>query len=308
MPARGSASRRYAGPGCGPPSRPDAADLFTTASQGGKSESADMSVTCYPNQIGYIEAEKRHRPETSDERLARSSFPRRFGGSRHARPHAVAGMTRSAKAGQRPGREHFVSTAAIATAFFLVIVAAFALNLNLRRLRESFAWVDHTDRVLLQASVVQGELLDLVGAARAFAATGQPATLDRLDAAGTHLPEEVARLRALSADNTPQLRRVESLGRMIDARIAWAERVVQERRAAGSQPGTLEEDDAARTLAADIGTGLREFRSTELALLAERERRAERDATLATGLATVTMLLALISGGLGVALTIRDRQ
>ncbi len=72
--------------------------------------------------------------------------------------------------GARPRgrRDSFASTSAILIAFCLDFIGSFALTLNLRRLRESFAWVDHTDRVLLEAGALQNDLVESTAAARTF--------------------------------------------------------------------------------------------------------------------------------------------
>jgi two-component system, LuxR family, sensor kinase FixL len=205
-------------------------------------------------------------------------------------------------------REHLASTFAIATAFLLVFIAALALNMNLHRMRESFAWVDHTDHVLLSASTLQNTLVETGLAGRTFAVTGDAHALDAMHAGMTRIPGMIDALVALCSDNSLQVRRVEELRDNITRYLAWEEDEARARQQDPASQGPIIETAPARQWSLGIRTGLGEFRSTEIALLAERQRLAGRDATIATVLAMATTLLALVSGGLGIVLLLRERQ
>jgi two-component system, LuxR family, sensor kinase FixL len=219
-------------------------------------------------------------------------------------PMSLPGQVRR----RAPRREHLASTSAIATAFLLVFVAALALNMNLHRMRDSFAWVDHTDHVLLSASILQNELVETSAAARTFAVIGDARALDRMHAGTSRIPGMVDALQALCTDSPPQVARVQEMRGNITKYLSWEE---SEARAHQQDPANhvpLTETTAARQWSAGIRTELGEFRSTEIALLTERQRMAGRNATIAAVLAMVTTLLALVSGGLGIVLLLRERQ
>jgi two-component system, LuxR family, sensor kinase FixL len=213
----------------------------------------------------------------------------------------------AAAARSRPRREQFASTLAIAIAFFLVFVGAAALDLNLVRLRDSFSWVDHTDQVLLQVGLLQSELVDSGAANRNFAATREPGAVNRLAVSHGRIAAAIAALRNLCADNPPQLRRLGELETLIARRTSWENEQVQARQTDPTLEAPVDTPDSLQ-LGTAIRNALRQFRSTEITLLTERQRRVSRDATITTALAAGTMLLSLLSGGLGIALLLRERQ
>ena len=212
----------------------------------------------------------------------------------------VAGSARGTR------REQFISTAALATALLLAFASTAALNLNLRRLRESFDWVDHADRVLLQVGLLQSNVEKVVAAARSYAVTGEPAAADLLTQSREALPGRLAALQKLVADNPDQLHRTDTIADLIGRRIDRLDD--HPRREASSLPETVVDGPEDRQLATGITTTMDEFRATEITQLAEGERLASRDAAVTTWFAAGTMLLALASGGFGIFLLQRERQ
>jgi CHASE3 domain sensor protein len=76
-----------------------------------------------------------------------------------------------------PGRV----SGSVAIALGLFVGAAAALNLNLFRLRDSFAWVEHTNEVLRNISASERALLEAESGERGYLLTG--------DVPGQRLPE-----------------------------------------------------------------------------------------------------------------------
>ena len=182
------------------------------------------------------------------------------------------------------------------------------MYLNLRRLRDSFSWIDHTDRVLVDLGNLQNQLVEDSAAANTFVITGQVSALQRLTSDRARLSEELGRLRDLCADNAAQLRRLDTLGHLVTQHVSQEDAALRARQEDARRPDPLLDTADAREVSASIQASLQDFRSTELTLLAERQRRAARDATIIAALAAGTMLLSLLSGGLGIALLQRQRQ
>jgi CHASE3 domain sensor protein len=61
----------------------------------------------------------------------------------------------------------------VAIAVGLFVGAAVALNLNLSRLRDSFAWVEHTNEVLRNISASETALLEAESGERGYLLTGE---------------------------------------------------------------------------------------------------------------------------------------
>ncbi len=195
-----------------------------------------------------------------------------------------------------------ISTVALAAALLLALIAAGALNLNLRRLRESFSWVDHTDRVLLEIGYLQSELGRLTAAARSYSVTGEPASADLLNRAQTMVPRAVATIRPLVADDPDQSKRLEELGGLASQYVARLQQITRDP-SADSIDGPEQ-----RQLGSGITTAMDELRSTEIARLARREQVASDSVAFTTWFAGSAMLLAFVSGGLGILLIQRERQ
>ena len=66
----------------------------------------------------------------------------------------------------------------LAVALALSIIAAAALSLNLTRLRESFAWVEHTNDTLRNSAAAERALLEAESGERGYLLTGEISYLD----------------------------------------------------------------------------------------------------------------------------------
>jgi CHASE3 domain sensor protein len=103
-------------------------------------------------------------------------------------------------------RRHWLPALSVLLAILLTIASIGAVYINLDRMRESLAWVKHTDEVLLQASEMDGDVVEAESAERGYLLTGdddfRTTFLDLRD----HLPQQQAKLFNLVSDN-PQQRR-----------------------------------------------------------------------------------------------------
>ena len=66
----------------------------------------------------------------------------------------------------------------LAIALGLSVVAAIALSFNLARLRESYAWVEHTNEVLRNIAATERALLEAESGERGYLLTGESSYLE----------------------------------------------------------------------------------------------------------------------------------
>ena len=209
---------------------------------------------------------------------------------------------------KRPRFAAFSAAGAAALAVALVLLSVFALDLNLNRLKDSFGWVEHTDQVLLQLATIEATVIDAESGERGYLLTGNAAYLDSYTRARDAIGGQMDVLTALLSDRSEQMQRVHSLRPLIDSRFAEFERVVALGPARMEQALAILKTARAEQLTPKIADGLAQLRRTELALLDERQRRAQRDAARANLLAVAAGVLALTSLALGLFLLQRQRS
>jgi two-component system, LuxR family, sensor kinase FixL len=214
---------------------------------------------------------------------------------------------------QAPNRQRsrfaaFSAAGAAALAVALVLLSVFALNLNLGRLKESFGWVEHTDQVLLQITSIEATVIDGESGERGYLLTGSAAYLDSFTHARDAIDGRMDTLAGLVADNAEQVQRVRALRSLIDNRFGEYKRVVDLGPEHLADALVILKTARAERLTPQIREGLAQLRQTELTLLDQRQRGAQRDAELANLLAIAAGVLALLSVALGLFLLQRQRS
>lgn len=195
----------------------------------------------------------------------------------------------------------------VAIAMGLFVGAAVALNLNLSRLKDSFAWVEHTNEVLRNISASERALLEAESGERGYLLTGERSYLDSYNRSQVQIPKLLDLLRQLVSDNPNQTERLDGLRQSINARLE------EFRQAIEAGPGRLNDALAILTTARStqltprIEDKIAQFRQAELSLLEERQQNADHAAVLATFFAGATSILALLSAAVGVHLLQRQR-
>ncbi|MBL6854424.1 MAG: CHASE3 domain-containing protein [Alphaproteobacteria bacterium] len=200
---------------------------------------------------------------------------------------------------------------ALSVSVVLAVLVAFLLGVNMHRLRDSFAWVQHTNRVLLEAAGMHEALLEAGSATRSYLLTGDPTYIAVHAQAIRAMNSRLDVLARLVSDNPAQARRVAEFRSQIRARqLALAragglnagsrERVIATMRAVGNS-------GAYRDFSVLMGAKFDAFRQQEMALLQMRQDSAEKATGLTALLAILAAALALIAGGAGVYLIQRER-
>lgn len=195
----------------------------------------------------------------------------------------------------------------LSVALALFLVAGVALTFNLNRLRDSFAWVEHTNEVLRNISAVERALLQAESAERGYLLTGGDSYRDSYAGASAEIPRLLETLKGLVSDNPVQSQRLEDLTASLNARLGEFKLAVD------YGPGRLNEALAIlstarfRQLTPHIEGLLAQFRQAEFELLEARQQTANRNAVLATFFAAGMTVLALLSSAFGAYFLERQR-
>ncbi|HET9593982.1 MAG TPA: CHASE3 domain-containing protein, partial [Anaeromyxobacteraceae bacterium] len=173
----------------------------------------------------------------------------------------------------------------------LLVAAGLLVGLVLY-VRDASWWVDHTDRVIGRATLVDRLVTDRQARLRGYLLTGTPSSLSAYVEADGHVLPGIEDLRQLVNDNSSQVEHLEALQPTL---VRWHEYAREQlaRRSEGATPNDvafhLVDGDA---IQADIQSRLREFVAVEEALRRTRVTRADAVTRAALGLGAVFALLA----------------
>ena len=194
----------------------------------------------------------------------------------------------------------------MAVGFGLVVVAAIAVALMFARSREADKLVDHTFEVQSTAQTLLSQVQAAENGQRGFLITGDDASLKRFDGALARVPELLASLRQLTADNPHQQARLDRLEPLVKARFDRIQSSIDLAKE-GDRDAAFDVVKAGegKTLMDDIVAELSAFVKAERDLLAMRQSRSAEIRlwlSLLTGMALVAATL------LAVLLAIATRQ
>jgi CHASE3 domain sensor protein len=157
----------------------------------------------------------------------------------------------------------------------VVLVNASASYWNVRTLAATHQWVAHTYQVLTGLQSTLSLLKDAETGQRGYLLTGRAHYLEPYEAAITQLPERLAGLRELTADNHEQQRRLAELEVQVQAKLNELRQAIGVRQQKGL-------DEALEVVRVDRGKLLMdEIRGTVFALEAAEQRALEDRATAA---------------------------
>jgi two-component system, LuxR family, sensor kinase FixL len=196
-------------------------------------------------------------------------------------------------------------TFAIALGLFLV--AAVALGVNLVRQRGSYGWVQHTNEVLRDISAVEKAILEAESGERGYLLTGESSYLNSYNLSQAAIPRLLEALRQAVFDTPSQSQRLDVLRPTVEARLAEFKQIVELGPMRLSEALAMLQTARSRQLTVLIEEQLGEFGQSEVALLGERQQRADRDTILATLIATAMAVLAMLSAAMG-AFLFRDQR
>jgi PAS domain S-box-containing protein len=148
----------------------------------------------------------------------------------------------------------------------LVSVAAYR---NIRELGAQARMVEQTHEVLQQTGRTFRLVIEVRAGGRGYALTGQPSLLEAYRLARQELPQSVARLRRLTADNPAQQRRLDALELLLAQRLEFSAEIIGSRDTGGIEASArLVATGRGEHLTGQIRALLLEMESEENRLLA----------------------------------------
>ena len=198
--------------------------------------------------------------------------------------------------------------ALIAGAVALSVAFAIALGINVMQLRDSFAWVEHTNEVLREINAVARNLLEAESGERGYLLTGDASYRASYEESSAAIPATLGTLGALIADNPEQAGRLDALRPVIAARLDELARSLALGPARLGEALQILSRARATRLTPRVEDELGQMRRIELALLTVRQQRVDRDSLLLAGLAAATSVLAVLFSALGALLFQRHRD
>jgi signal transduction histidine kinase/CheY-like chemotaxis protein len=194
----------------------------------------------------------------------------------------------------------------MAVGFGLVVVAAIAVALMFARSREADRLVDHTFEVQSTTQVLLSQVQAAENGQRGFLITGDDDYLKRFDGALARVPELLASLRQLTADNPRQQARLDRLEPLVKARFDRIQSSIDLAKEGDKDAAfAVVKAGEGKTLMDDIVAELSAFVKAERDLLAMRQSKSAEIRlwlSLLTGMALVAATL------LAVLLAIATRQ
>jgi signal transduction histidine kinase len=194
----------------------------------------------------------------------------------------------------------------MAVGFGLVVVAAIAVALMVARSREADTLVDHTFEVQSTAQVLLSQVQAAENGQRGFLITGDDDYLKRFDGALGRVPELLASLRRLTADNPAQQARLDRLEPLVKARFERIQRSIDLAKEGDKDAafGVVKAGEG-KTLMDDIVAELSAFVKGERDLLAMRQSKSAELRLWLSVLIGVALFAATL---LAVLLAIATRQ
>ncbi|MGH8021573.1 MAG: response regulator [Opitutaceae bacterium] len=198
----------------------------------------------------------------------------------------------------------------IAFGFAVPIALLIAISLlslrNLNKLDSDAATIEHTIQVLGQTESLYADIADAESQGRGFMITGLMNYRQSYEAAATRVEAGVTALRALTADNPEQLRRIENLMTSVTERLETAREGMdlRENNAPEAQqriPGLV---NAGARLMTTIRAGVTGIQTAEQELLVQRRAEGARSVTFTSASIVIACILALLLvGGTAAVLT-----
>ncbi|MBW8078540.1 MAG: hypothetical protein GJU76_10805 [Gallionella sp.] len=122
--------------------------------------------------------------------------------------------------------ESNITTGFILALLIMLAIGAVAYRSTLEAHDDS-VWVEHTQTVLTSLETLVSSITDVETGVRGYVITGNPTYLDLRQAALDRVTAKYAELRELTADNTEQQHRLDTLKPVLDARLALFTKVIE---------------------------------------------------------------------------------
>lgn len=197
-------------------------------------------------------------------------------------------------------------TGAFGVAVVLLAGVAYSSDRSTATMVEAAGRIQHTHRVLEALDALLVATVDAETGRRGFALTNDEAMLQPYRNSAARAATHLAEVRALTADNPDQQRRVDALEPRVRARLKALEDTIAAQRATGFEHfREARETLAGREKMDEIRVDIATLAATERELLAAREQRTKESVRASRKLQLVTAVLAV---GLLVLVVLRLRR
>jgi two-component system sensor kinase FixL len=194
-----------------------------------------------------------------------------------------------------------IGTPTLIGSVVLLISALLLLGANVSALRNSFAWVQRTDDVLVQLSEVELRLVGNELTVRGYALTDDPVFLTYQKSEQEQMESAMRKLTTLIAEEPSQKSRFATLRSLVDKRMAHFAHLTSLGPGHAQEVAVAIRDPQKRTVMRAARAQVATMRNEELKLLANRQAAVAEQSTRAYQLAIGIVLLAFVFGGLGLA-------
>jgi PAS domain S-box-containing protein len=180
----------------------------------------------------------------------------------------------------------------VALPVVLLVLLAVVLASEILLLSGTLRWVDHSDQVIATARQLQRQIVEMDTALRGYRLTSDRTFLDTYNDAKSRVPEQVARLEELTADNPSQMKLLQELKQLDLQWIRWSEQQMHEASTAPPAAGDLL---AGQQMMEGIRAKQRTFVSEEEALRRKRSAKAKLlNATVVGSAVVLSLLIAIL--------------
>jgi signal transduction histidine kinase/CheY-like chemotaxis protein/HPt (histidine-containing phosphotransfer) domain-containing protein len=160
----------------------------------------------------------------------------------------------------------------------LMVMIASVSAVSFGELKSSTSWDQHSYEVLTETEPFLGDILDIQRGMRGYLLTGQPTALVTYRSGITRAPKQLAKLRALTADNPTQQEHLRVLATDLDILIAYAHKLIDTRTTLGLEPAIqIEATGEGFSVVNRAVADLQVFIDTEHLLLSKRTEIAQAD-------------------------------
>lgn len=185
--------------------------------------------------------------------------------------------------------------AGFALSFALMAAIGAVAYQSIGTLTTTSVWVEHTHQVLGQIAEVLSLLTDAETGVRGFVITGDARFLEPYQEATASLDKAVKALRALTAANQNQQKRLDKIEPIISAKLSVMTRNIDTRKATGFEAAARKiAEGEGRTKMDELRSLLGDMEQEERELLKERSALAEQASSRATTTIVAGSLLSLI--------------
>jgi len=205
------------------------------------------------------------------------------------------------------GHLQLLGTPMLTGSVVLLICGVLLLGVNVSVLRQSFAWVQRSDDILLTVSDIKTNVAGNELTVRGYALTDDPIFLSYQKNELRALAENMGKLSRLMADDPAQQSRFVQLKAVVGRRTALFTHLTALGPGHAADVAFAMVFEQTRTVMRAGRGALDALRGAELKILAERQQASERQASRTYAITVAIVILAFGLGVIGIALLHQER-